>query len=130
MSVIVRHVAADLHIFEIAFFRNIFGLIMLLPFLVKTGISSLQTENMGGMALRGIFHTVAMLCYFMALTLMPLADLSALTFLGPLVITFFAVLLLGENLGWRRFSGLLIGFTAGGALNQLNYLGPFYYYLQ
>ncbi len=111
MTAIVRYIADELHPFEIAFFRNLFGLMMLLPILLRNGIDSMRTENIGGMALRSVFHTGGMLFYFMALTLMPLAQLSSLTFLGPLVITLLAVLLLGEKLGLRRLTSLIIGFS-------------------
>ena len=111
MTAIVRSLADDLHPFEIAFFRCLMGLAMLLPILLRNGVKSMYTKNIGSMALRSAFHTGGMLFYFMALTLMPLAELSALTFLAPLVITLLAVLLLGEKLGIRRIASLIIGFS-------------------
>jgi drug/metabolite transporter (DMT)-like permease len=84
---------------------------MLLPFLVRSGFNSLRTNNIGAMALRSIFHTGGMLLYFMALTLMPLAELSSLTFTGPLVITLLAVIFFKEKLGTRRIMSLIIGFS-------------------
>jgi drug/metabolite transporter (DMT)-like permease len=111
MVVIVRNLSDDLHPFEIAFFRCLLGLIMLLPILLRNGIKSMYTNNIGSMALRSAFHTGGMLFYFLALTLMPLAELSSLTFLAPLVITLLAVLLLGEKLGIRRIFSLIVGFS-------------------
>jgi drug/metabolite transporter (DMT)-like permease len=112
MVVIVRNLSDDLHPFEIAFFRCLMGLAMLLPMLLRrNGIKSMHTKDIGNMALRSAFHTGGMLFYFMALTLMPLAELSSLTFLAPLVITLLAVLLLGEKLGIRRIVSLFIGFS-------------------
>jgi len=84
---------------------------MLLPILLRSGIKSMYTKNIGGMALRSAFHTGGMLFYFLALTLMPLAELSSLTFLAPLVIAVLAVFLLGEKLGVRRIFSLIIGFS-------------------
>jgi drug/metabolite transporter (DMT)-like permease len=110
MVVIVRNLSDDLHPFEIAFFRCSLGLLMLLPILLRNGVKSMHTKNIGSMALRSAFHTGGMLFYFMALTLMPLAELSSLTFLAPLVITVLAVLLLGEKLGIRRIASLFVGF--------------------
>ena len=112
MVVIVRNLSDDLHPFEIAFFRCLMGLAMLLPMLLRrNGIKSMHTKDIGNMALRSAFHTGGMLFYFMALTLMPLAELSSLTFLAPLVITLLAVLLLGEKLGIRRIVSLFVGFS-------------------
>ena len=111
MVVIVRNLSSDLHPFEIAFFRCLLGLLMLLPILLRNGIKSMYTKNIGGMALRSAFHTGGMLFYFLALTLLPLAELSSLTFLAPLVIAVLAVFLLGEKLGVRRIFSLIIGFS-------------------
>ena len=111
MVVIVRNLSSDLHSFEIAFFRCLLGLLMLLPILLRNGIKSMYTKNIGGMALRSAFHTGGMLFYFLALTLLPLAELSSLTFLAPLVIAVLAVFLLGEKLGVRRIFSLIIGFS-------------------
>ena len=110
MTVVVRHLSSELHTFEIAFFRNIIGLSMLLPILMKRGFVSLKTNNIGGMALRGIFHAGGMLFYFLALTLMPLAELASLSFTSPLFITLLAVLIFHERLGPRRIMRLILGF--------------------
>jgi drug/metabolite transporter (DMT)-like permease len=110
MAAIARYLSDQLHPFEIAFFRCLMGLFMLLPILFQEGIGSMRTENIGGMALRGVFNTGGMLMFFMALTLMPLAELSSLTFTSPLFITILAVFIFGEKLGPRRLASLLIGF--------------------
>ncbi|MBT5940678.1 MAG: DMT family transporter [Rhodospirillaceae bacterium] len=110
MTAIARHLSDQLHPFEIAFFRCLMGLFMLLPILFREGIGSMRTENIGGMALRSVFHTGGMLMFFMALTLMPLAELSSLTFTSPLFITILAVFIFGEKLGPRRIASLVIGF--------------------
>ncbi len=110
MTAIARHLSDQLHPFEIAFFRCLMGLLMLLPIMFREGIGSMRTENIGGMALRSVFHTGGMLMFFMALTLMPLAELSSLTFTSPLFITILAVFIFGEKLGPRRIASLAIGF--------------------
>jgi drug/metabolite transporter (DMT)-like permease len=111
MVALVRYLSTDLHPFVIAFFRNLMGLGMLLPLLLRDGLGSLKTNNMGGMALRSVFHTGGMLLFFLALTLMPLAKLSSLTFTSPLFSCLLAVLLLREKIGINRSVGLIIGFS-------------------
>jgi drug/metabolite transporter (DMT)-like permease len=111
MTAMVRHLSDGMHPLEIAFFRNFLGLAMMLPFLIRNGIGSMRTDNIGGMALRSVFHAGGMMLYFMALTLMPLAELSSLTFTGPLVITLLAVIFFGEKLGPRRIVSLIFGFS-------------------
>ena len=44
---IVRHVSAELHPFEIVFFRNLFGLVFMLPWLMRNGLGALHTRRLG-----------------------------------------------------------------------------------
>jgi len=110
MSSIVRIIAEDMHPFQVAFMRNFFGLILLLPILARQGLAPLRTSNLGLMAVRGFFNAVAMLAYFVALGMMPLAELSALSFTAPLFVAILVVPFLGERLGPRRIVSLIIGF--------------------
>ncbi len=100
-----------LHPFEIAFFRNFFGLCVLLPVLLRAGLAPLRTQRFGLHALRSGMQSMAMLMFFTALTLSPLADISALSFLAPLFATVGAALVLGEVVRLRRWSALIIGFA-------------------
>lgn len=111
MSTMVRSVSADLHPFVIAFFRNLFGLTMLMPILMRQGLRPLRTRHLGFMALRGAFNASAMLFYFLGLGVLPLAELSALSFTAPLFIVLLAAPILNETLGARRIACLVIGFS-------------------
>jgi len=102
MSTIVRTQSGDLHPFEIAFLRNVIGVTMLLPLLIRYGIEPLRTRRIGLMALRGAFNAAAMILYFVALGLMPLSELAALSFTTPLFVAILAVPILKERLGPRR----------------------------
>ena len=46
VAVMVRQVAEDLHPFQVAFFRNFFGVIILLPLLLRYGLEPLKTNDM------------------------------------------------------------------------------------
>ncbi len=111
MSTVVRAVAEDMHPFQVAFIRNFFGLAILLPILMRQGLAPLHTRNIGLMAVRGIFNAAAMMTYFLALGLMPLAELSALHFTVPLFVAILVVPFLKEHLGPRRIASLAIGFS-------------------
>ena len=114
MHAAVRHLSADLHPFEIAFFRNLFGLVVLLPWLLRSRGRLLATRRAGAYGLRAALNLVAMLLFFMALGNAPLAQVQALGFTSPLFAAVLAVLVLGERLHARRVTALLAGF--GGAL--------------
>ena len=111
MNSAIRHVAAELHPFEIAFFRNICGFAMLVPLLARAGgLRAMRTRRIGLHVARGAFNAVGMLAFFLALSLAPLADVAALNFTSPLFAAILAALLLGEKVGPRRKAGLLFGF--------------------
>jgi drug/metabolite transporter (DMT)-like permease len=84
MQVTVRHVSEELHPFEIAFFRNFFGLLVVSPLLFRFGFGVLQTPKLKLHALRGALQTAGMMLFFTALTLAPLAQTVALSFTAPL----------------------------------------------
>ena len=114
MSGLVRDVSSGMHSFEIAFFRNLFGFMVLFPALWRQGQSALATKRLPMHALRGVLNAIAMLTYFYAVTITPLATVAALAFTSPLFATLLAIVILRERVGIRRWMGLLIGF--GGAL--------------
>ena len=109
----IRHITigGDLHPFEAAFFRNLFGLVVLLPWFARVGLGPLRTERLKLHALRGLIQVVAMLAFFMALSLAPLAEVSALSFTAPLFASLGAILLLRERMRLRRWTALIAGFA-------------------
>lgn len=111
MQVTVRRVAEDLHPFEVAFLRNVFGLAVLFPLFLRSGFSVLRTSKLKLHAARAILQTAAMLFFFTALTLAPLSEVVALSFTSPLFATVLAILILREKAGIRRWAALLAGFA-------------------
>ncbi len=111
MHAVVRHLAADLHPFEIAFFRNVFGLAFVLPLTYRAGLRQLRPRRPLLLASRGLVDAGAMLMFFTALAAAPLATVTALSFTAPLFATVLAVPLLREVVGLRRATSVLIGFA-------------------
>ena len=110
MMLAVRQLSVELHPFVVAFWRNLVGLGFMLPWALSVGLGGLRTGRFRMHALRSLMGLSAMLCLFMALSLMPLADVTALTFTAPLFATVGAALILGERVRVRRWSATLIGF--------------------
>lgn len=111
LSWIVRDLAADMHAFEIVFFRNLFGFLAIAPFLFRHGIPAFPRQEIGIYAIRSGFGLVAMLGWFYALTVIPLADATALSFAAPIFATIAAIIILGEVVRLRRWTATVIGFT-------------------
>ncbi|MSO64418.1 MAG: DMT family transporter [Alphaproteobacteria bacterium] len=106
---LVRLAGADVHPFVVAFWRSIFGLIVLLPLLRQHGLATFKTTKLVWHVGRGVLQTVSMLMYFLALTLAPLTQNVALSFTAPLYTAILAVVLLGERLDWPRLAALVAG---------------------
>jgi drug/metabolite transporter (DMT)-like permease len=111
MHVCVRYLSADLHPFEIAFFRNALAVVFLLPLILKNGGALMKTRHLKWHVLRASLNVVAMLMFFFALSITPLAIVQALSFTAPLFATIMAVLLLGEKVRLRRWIAIIIGLT-------------------
>jgi drug/metabolite transporter (DMT)-like permease len=107
---LIRLVSAEVHTFEIVFFRNLFGLIAMLPFLIRIGPGMLRTARPGSLLLMSVCHLAGMVCYFLAIAYLPLADVIALSFSKPLFVTVGAALILAEVVRARRWAAVLIGF--------------------
>lgn len=111
MHVSVRYLSAELHPFEIAFFRNFLGLIILLPLMLRKSAELLKTNHIKWHLLRSGLNVFAMLIFFYALSITPLAVVQALSFSAPLFATVMAVIFLGEKVRLRRWMAIIIGFT-------------------
>jgi drug/metabolite transporter (DMT)-like permease len=110
MVVCIRLAAAELHTFQIAFFRNLFGLLFALPLLQRAGIGVLRTQRFGLYFVRCLIGLGAMLGGFWSYVHLPLAQAVALSYTTPLFVTIGAVVLLGETVRLRRWSAVAIGF--------------------
>jgi len=110
MHGLVRHVSAELHPFEIAFFRNLFGLLVLVPFVLRVGRAGLATRRPGLQLLRGVVVVVAMLCWFYGLSVVPIAQATALSFTSAIFGSLGAAVFLGERMRRRRWTAVAFGF--------------------
>lgn len=115
MNALIRDLGADLHGFEIAFFRSVFGLMFLVPMIASSGgLKVLKTAKPKLHVLRAICGATTMLLSFYAFTRLPLANATTLTFSQPLFLLALAPFLLGETVGWHRRIAAAVGF--GGVL--------------
>lgn len=110
-SIIVRYVSADLHPFEIAFFRNVFAAAIIVPMAVwHEGFGIFRANRFDLLSGRAAVNSASMIAWFYAVPLIPLADLTALGFTAPLWATVLAALLLGETVRARRWTATAVGF--------------------
>ncbi len=109
MWVMIRYASRELHAFEIVFFRNAIGTLVLLPMiLMNPGLirlsrlkANLRRATSGFIATMGTFYAVAHA---------PLATALSINYTAPLFATAGAVLFLGERIRFRRVATLAVGF--------------------
>lgn len=96
---------------QILFFRTIFVLISIVVMVrLRGGVASVRIRNWRGQFLRGLMVAGTSLTFIVALKHAPLADLTALLFVAPLILTAAAPYFLGETVGWRRRAAVAVGF--------------------
>ena len=109
MNIFIRKAAENLHVFEVVFFRNLLAFIVMLPILKSTGLVAIKMNNTKLFFMRGFFGAIGMLAGFTSLTLIPLAQATAISFSKPIFITIGATIFLGEIIKARRIAAIIIG---------------------
>src|SRR5207248_887613 len=111
MNVLIRLAAERMHPFEVTFFRCLFGLAVMLPFILRAGPSLFHNSRAVFFTLRAAVGLISMLTWFYGITLVPLATATAVNFTAPLFATVMAALILHEDVRLRRWSAVAIGFV-------------------
>jgi drug/metabolite transporter (DMT)-like permease len=99
-----------LHPFEVVFLRNLFAVTLLLPLLAWRGWSLFQSTQIRLYGFRVCISLVSILSWFYAIYLIPIGEVTAISFLSPLFGTLGAIFLLGERVRIRRWTALFVGF--------------------
>ena len=110
-SAFVKTLSAEgLDTIQIAFARALFSSLALAPFFYRAGLGALRSKVPALHATRAISGSLAMVCGFYAVGQLPLAEFTALTFTQPLFVVLMAVLILKEQVRWRRWLATAVGF--------------------
>lgn len=111
---LVRYLGTDMNPAQAAFIRYGFGVVLLLPVLMRLETVRLPRKTWGLHAARGLLHGMGVTLWFFAMARIPIAEVTALGFTAPIFTTIGAALFLGEKIRARRIGAVLIGF--GGTL--------------
>lgn len=106
----MRAMALELAPYQTQFLRYLFGLLVMLPLVLRSGIASYRPKNLRGQVVRGVVHTAGMFLWFTALPMIPLADTTAIGFTTPIFIMLGAALVLGEKMVAARWVAAVLGF--------------------
>jgi len=110
-NIAVKWIGGDYSVLEIVTFRSFTALPAALLFYRYEGGRGLPATQRHALEyVRGVFLFLSYTTFFMGLAALPLADVEAIRFSGPLMITFLSVVVLGETVGPRRWLALFVGF--------------------
>ncbi len=110
MQAVGKALGETFHSVELTFFRALFAVPAILPFVMRLGPAGFKTRRVGLHLLRAALGAMASFCVFYAITTISLADATAISFTRPLFMIVVAVLLLGEAIRRRRALATLVGF--------------------
>lgn len=111
LNATMRAMALQLDTYQTQFLRYLFGLIVMLPLVLRSGLAAYRPNDLRGQLMRGLVHTAGMFLWFTALPRIPLADTTAIGFTTPIFIMIGAALMLGERMYLARWVAALIGFV-------------------
>lgn len=109
-AVIVRLLAQQVHPFVIVFFRSVFGLMVVMPW-IFAGRRKIRSHYRLMHLLRAAMKIVALACFFFAFASAPLADVTAIMFTAPIFLTLGGWVFFGEEYSSGRLIAVLAGFV-------------------
>ncbi|MGH8119640.1 MAG: DMT family transporter [Gammaproteobacteria bacterium] len=131
MGVAVRYSSATLPNEMVVFLRNVFGLMFLLPWILRHGFPRLATQRLSAHVVRALSGLSAMYCFFYAIAHLQLAKAVLLNYSSPLFIAIIALVWLKEKASTQIMVALALGFIGicfilkpdTGILNQAAWVG-------
>jgi drug/metabolite transporter (DMT)-like permease len=123
MYVSIREVKGGMHPFEVAFFRNFIAVLLLWGWFRGRFLACFRTAHLRLHLLRGTLNVVAMLAFFYAVLITPLAVVAALGFTAPLFASVLALFVLRERLQWHRMAVIGLGFAGALVILRPGLLG-------
>lgn len=114
VNAIVRWLGDDLPAVQSAFLRFATGLVILLPAIISIARNGLPQGSIPIFGLRGAFHAAAMGLWFFAMSQIPMAEVTAIGYINPIIVTIGGALFFGEVFALRRV--VAIGVAILGAL--------------
>ena len=107
VTAIVKHVGDSIPPTQSAFIRYLFGLLFFIPLLGQIRATPVDRGEIRLFVIRGVLHAMGVALWFFAMTRIPLAEVTAMSYIAPIFVTIGAVLFLGERLAIRRIAAVI-----------------------
>ncbi|MEM7172396.1 MAG: DMT family transporter [Pseudomonadota bacterium] len=116
MGAIIKHLSAEYRAQQLAFFRNLFGLVpaVALLYCAKSWTQAgrpFYIRRWKLALLRGLIGVAAQMCFYVSLLYMEFATATSILFAGPLIITALSIPILRHRIGLWRWLAVLVGFV-------------------
>jgi drug/metabolite transporter (DMT)-like permease len=108
VNTIVHALDGALPAAEAAFIRFLIGLAFLMPVLWPALRRGFPARVWGMFVIRGALHVIAVIAWFYAMSRITVAEVTAIGFLNPIIVTICAALFLGEKLAARRMAAIAV----------------------
>ncbi|MDW3094458.1 MAG: DMT family transporter [Gammaproteobacteria bacterium] len=110
MGMIIKTLGENIPSYQLVFYRNVFAVIVLAPFLFRQRLTHVKTNCIGMHLIRSITGLMAMYCFFYALANIELANAMLLKLTGPIFIPIIAILWIHEKVSAKTYFGIALGF--------------------
>ena len=111
MDGFAKYLSSDLPVLQITWARYFFTVVFTLPIMFFFFRKNLVwTDKPKLQLIRGLILLTANVCFFYSISIISLAKALTLAFIAPLIVTAFSPIFLGEKVGFRRWSAVIIGF--------------------
>ena len=112
-DVIIKSFSDTYSLIQIVFVRSFTAIIIMVTVILYTaGRHIFRVHKPWPIILKGSCGFFSYIAYYMAISSLPLADAATITFSAPIMVTAISAVLFKEQVGWRRWSAVLIGFVA------------------
>ena len=108
VTALVKLVGDDIPPAQSGFLRYAIGLLFVIPMIPALMRANLTPRSLTLAAIRGAAQTVGVICWFFAMTRIPIAEVTAMNYLTPVYVTILAALVLGEKLAFRRVLAIAV----------------------
>jgi len=111
MDGFAKYLSSDMPVLQITWARYFFTVVFTLPVMMLFFRNKLVwTDKPKLQIIRGLVLLAANICFFYAISVISLAKALTLAFVAPLIVTAFSPIFLGERVGVRRWTAVIIGF--------------------
>ncbi len=111
MDALAKLLGGEFSILQLVFFRNLGAITVVFPLFITQAPADRALKKPVLVGLRMVLGMATLVGFFTALQTLGMAEVGAITFTSPLFVTLMAVPFLGEEVGWRRWVAILVGFA-------------------